>query len=86
MELPSSSSEHKKQQLEIFRKYARYDEEKHQLVLEYDSFIKLLSSSTKLYSKFTDHEHNYNRVSPETFGVIFLAVDENNKGYLSVSD
>jgi solute carrier family 25 aspartate/glutamate transporter 12/13 len=86
MELPSSSSEHKKQQVEIFRKYARYDEEKQQMVLEYDAFIKLISSSTKLYSKFTDHDHNYNQISPDTFGVIFMAVDENNKGYLSVSD
>lgn len=86
MELPSSSSEHKKQQLEIFRKFARYDEQKQQLVLDYDAFIKLISASTRLYSRFTDHDHNYNRISPNAFGVIFLAVDENNKGYLSVSD
>ncbi|ONH67841.1 Mitochondrial aspartate-glutamate transporter AGC1 [Cyberlindnera fabianii] len=86
MELPSSSSETKKQQIEIFRKFAKFDSNQGQLVLDYDSFVRLISSSTKLYSKFSDHGYNYHQIDPQTFGIIFLAVDENTKGYLNVSD
>ncbi|CAM9024814.1 unnamed protein product [Wickerhamomyces anomalus] len=79
MELPNSISESKKQQIEIFRKYAKYDEDRKQHILDYDSFIKLISSSTKLYNKFTDHHYNYHQIPHQTFGVIFLAMDEKNK-------
>ncbi|CCH46553.1 Calcium-binding mitochondrial carrier protein [Wickerhamomyces ciferrii] len=86
MELPNSISESKKQQIDIFRKYAKFDEESKQLILDYDSFIKLISASTKLYNKFTDHKYNYHQIPNQTFGVIFLALDEKNKGFLSLSD
>lgn len=86
MELPNSISESKKQQIEIFRKYAKYDEDRKQHILDYDSFIKLISSSTKLYNKFTDHHYNYHQIPHQTFGVIFLAMDEKNKGYMTISD
>lgn len=86
MELPNSISESKKQQIEIFRKFARYDEDRKQYILDYDSFIKLISSSTKLYNKFTDHKYNYHQIPEQTFGVIFLAMDEKNKGFMNLSD
>lgn len=86
MELPNSISDSKKQQIEIFRKFAKHDEDRKQLILDYDSFIKLISSSTKLYNKFSDHNYNYHQIPHQTFGVIFLAMDENNKGFLTLSD
>lgn len=57
-----------------------------QLILRYEDFIKLISSSQRLYSKFSDHSFNLNQVPPDTFGCIFFAVDENNKGYLNIND
>ncbi|CCK69973.1 citrin KNAG_0D02230 [Huiozyma naganishii CBS 8797] len=97
MEQINSNSEKKIQQIDIFKRYAkalstsdRALDEKDQgygeLVLNYDDFIKLISNSRKLYSKFTDHSYNLNQVPVNTFGCIFLAIDENNKGYLTISD
>lgn len=65
-----------------------YDDSKNsgELVMLYDDFIKLISNSKKLYSKFTDHSFNLNQVPSNTFGCIFFAIDENNKGYLTISD
>lgn len=57
-----------------------------ELVLQYDDFIELISNSRKLYSTFTDHSFNLNQVPSETFGCIFFAIDEQNKGYLTISD
>lgn len=57
-----------------------------ELVMLYDDFIDLISNSKKLYSKFTDHSFNLNQVPSNTFGCIFFAIDESNKGYLTISD
>ncbi|CAL9734407.1 mitochondrial aspartate-glutamate transporter Agc1p [Monosporozyma servazzii] len=57
-----------------------------ELVMFYDDFIELISNSKKLYSEFTDHSFNLNQVPSNTFGCIFFAIDESNKGYLTISD
>ncbi|QLG71297.1 hypothetical protein HG535_0B03360 [Zygotorulaspora mrakii] len=57
-----------------------------QLILRYDDFVNLITSSKRLYSKFTDHSFNLNQISQNAFGCIFFAIDENNKGYLTLND
>lgn len=80
MELPSNSSHSKKIQFEIFKQFAKYNNEKQQLILDYDTFIKLVSFDQSL-------KQNYmTRIPNETFGLIFLTIDENNKGYWTISD
>lgn len=104
MELVNSNSEKKKQQLEVFSKYASVlTAEQKQLgepyasdvsdsgetgesVLRYDDFIRLISNSQSLYSKFTDHSFNLNQIPKNVFGCIFFAMDEQNKGYLTIND
>lgn len=61
-------------------------QENGQMILRYDDFIQLISSSKSLYSKFSDHSFNLNQIPSDTFGCIFFALDENNKGYLTVND
>lgn len=92
MEQVNSFSEKKLQQVEIFQKFAT-DLSKEagkgdsgQLILRYNDFINLISSSKTLYSKFTDHSFNLNQIPPDTFGCIFFALDEANKGYLNIND
>lgn len=78
MELPNSISNSKKHQIQIFRKFAKLNDQG-QLILDYDAFIKLITASIP--------NINYNKdISEKTFGIIFLTIDENNKGYLSISD
>lgn len=55
-------------------------------VLRYDDFISLISSSQSLYSKFTDHSFNLNQIPKNVFGCIFFAMDEQNKGYMTIND
>ncbi|CDO92623.1 unnamed protein product [Kluyveromyces dobzhanskii CBS 2104] len=108
MELVNSNSEKKKQQLEVFSKYAslltaeqqklgepyasgvslRLSEsgETGQPVLRYDDFVRLIANSQSLYSKFTDHSFNLNQIPKNVFGCIFFAMDEQNKGYLTIND
>lgn len=91
MELNNSNTEKKKQQVEIFRKFASEASSQdrvgtHKLILRFDDFIKLISSSQSLYSKFTDHSYNLNQIPNEVFGCIFFALDEQNKGYLTIND
>lgn len=92
MEQANSNSKIKLQQIDIFKRYAstlhKNDEgnDESELILTYDDFIKLISHSKTLYSKFTDHSFNLNQIPSNTFGCIFLAVDETNKGYLTISD
>lgn len=57
-----------------------------EMVLKYDDFIRLISSSQNFYSKFSGHSFNLNQVPVNTFGCIFFAMDENSKGYLTISD
>ncbi|QLQ82608.1 hypothetical protein HG537_0H03710 [Torulaspora globosa] len=57
-----------------------------QLILRHDDFIRLIASSKRLYSKFSDHSFDLNRIPSHTFGCIFFALDENNKGYLTIND
>ncbi|KAL3232983.1 Mitochondrial aspartate-glutamate transporter AGC1 [Nakaseomyces bracarensis] len=57
-----------------------------EMVLKYDDFISLISSSQHFYSKFSGHSFSLNQVPVNTFGCIFFAMDENNKGYLTISD
>lgn len=92
MEQANSNSRSKLQQIDIFKRYATTldkkgkDLDETELVLKYDDFIKLISSSKTLFSKFTDHSFNLNQIPSNTFGCIFLAIDELNKGYLTISD
>ncbi|KAH3681941.1 hypothetical protein WICPIJ_007103 [Wickerhamomyces pijperi] len=86
MELPNSNNQSKKQQTEIFKSFAKYNEDKTQLRLDYQSFIELISSSTHLYSNFTDHNYNYNQINNNIFGLLFFIIDENNKGFLTIND
>lgn len=108
MELINSNSEKKKQQLEVFKKYASVltaeqkklgapyasdvsnvnaeDDNATERVLRYDDFIRLISNSRSLYSKFTDHSFNLNQIPKNVFGCIFFAMDEKNKGYLTIND
>lgn len=57
-----------------------------QPILRYDDFIKLITSSKRLYSNFTDHSFDLNQIPSHTFGCIFFAMDENNKGYMTIND
>ncbi|QID82997.1 mitochondrial aspartate-glutamate transporter agc1 [Saccharomyces pastorianus] len=57
-----------------------------ELILTYDDFIELISSSKTIYSKFTDHSFNLNQIPKNVFGCIFFAIDEQNKGYLTLND
>lgn len=57
-----------------------------EMVLMYDNFVRLISNSQQFYSKFSGHTFNLNQVPANTFGCIFFAMDENNKGYLTISD
>ncbi|SCV00697.1 LANO_0F08152g1_1 [Lachancea nothofagi CBS 11611] len=91
MELSNSTSEKKNHQVEIFLKFAseigRID--KHDAgrrVLTFQDFVRLITSSKSLYSKFTDHSYNLNQVPDDAFGCIFFALDENNKGFLTLND
>ncbi|CAR23347.1 citrin [Lachancea thermotolerans CBS 6340] len=91
MELSNSITEKKNQQVEIFQKFAtelkRGDSgDSSKLVLTFNDFIDLISSSRSLYSRFTDHSYNLNQIPDKAFGCIFFAVDENNKGYLTLND
>ncbi|SJM87260.1 probable Mitochondrial aspartate-glutamate transporter AGC1 [Zygosaccharomyces bailii] len=95
MEQANSFSEKKLQQVEIFQKFAtdlsqiqgpKDGEKNGQLVLRYNDFVKLISSSKALYSRFTDHSFNLNQISSDAFGCIFFALDERNKGYLNIND
>ena len=87
MEQANSNSKKKVQQLDIFKRYARTSaSDSGELVLDYDKFIDLISDSQRLYAKFTDHSFNLNRVPSNTFGCIFFAIDEHNKGYLTIND
>lgn len=94
MEQINSNSRKKIQQLDIFKKYAKTqntNSDKNALnsgefVLSYDDFIKLISNSQRLYAKFTDHSFNLNQIPTNTFGCIFFAIDEYNKGYLTIND
>ncbi|CCH62214.1 hypothetical protein TBLA_0G02760 [Henningerozyma blattae CBS 6284] len=85
MERLNSNSPKRQLQTEIFTKYATYnvyDEP----VLDFDSFIKLVSDSNSLTDNLTDHSYNLNTIPKGTFGCIFFAVDEKNKGYLTIND
>ncbi|GMM54599.1 citrin [Maudiozyma humilis] len=93
MEQVNSNSKKKIQQLDIFKRYARVSSAASgsssgsgELVLDYDKFIQLITDSQRLYSQFTDHSFNLNRVPANTFGCIFFAIDEHNKGYLTIND
>ncbi|CAR30795.1 ZYRO0E02420p [Zygosaccharomyces rouxii] len=92
MEQVNSFSEKKLQQVEIFQKFAtdlateQGKGTSGQLILTYNDFINLISSSKTLYSKFTDHSFNLNQIPPNAFGCIFFALDETNKGYLNIND
>lgn len=55
-------------------------------VLRYNDFVNLISNSRTLYSKFTDHSFNLNQIPNDVFGCIFFAMDERNKGFLTISD
>ncbi|CAI4053718.1 citrin SKDI_16G2860 [Saccharomyces kudriavzevii IFO 1802] len=57
-----------------------------ELILTYDDFIELISSSKTIYPKFTDHSFNLNQIPKNAFGCIFFAIDEQNKGYLTLND
>lgn len=63
-----------------------HEENGGQLILRHDDFIKLIASSRRLYSKFSDHSFDLNNIPSQTFGCIFFALDENNKGYLTIND
>ncbi|SCU87675.1 LAMI_0D07030g1_1 [Lachancea mirantina] len=91
MELSNSNTEKKALQLEIFNKFAsklppEAQDGVNSQVLLFEDFIKLISSSRTLYSKFSDHSYNLNQIPNGVFGCIFFAVDERNKGYLSLND
>lgn len=43
-----------------------------ELILTYDDFIELISSSKTIYPKFTDHSFNLNQIPKNAFGCIFL--------------
>ncbi|CAB4254359.1 similar to Saccharomyces cerevisiae YPR021C AGC1 Mitochondrial amino acid transporter, acts both as a glutamate uniporter and as an aspartate- glutamate exchanger [Maudiozyma barnettii] len=87
MEQINSNSRKKLQQLDIFKKYAAESKDGNgELVLSYDEFIELISNSQRLYSTLTDHSFNLNHVPTNTFGCIFFAIDEHNKGYLTIND
>ncbi|GAV54364.1 hypothetical protein ZYGR_0AL00960 [Zygosaccharomyces rouxii] len=92
MEQVNSFSEKKLQQVEIFQKFAtdlagvQGKDDSGQLILRYNDFVNLISSSKTLYSKFTDHSFNLNQIPPDAFGCIFFALDETNKGYLNIND
>ncbi|CCF56502.1 hypothetical protein KAFR_0B02040 [Kazachstania africana CBS 2517] len=92
MEQINSNSDKKIQQTDIFRKFATPKQDGYEasgngeLVLTYNDFIKLISTSKKLFSEFTDHSFNLNQVPDDTFGCIFFTIDENNKGYLTIND
>lgn len=96
MEQTNSLSEKKLQQVEIFQKFATdlsqlqesttETEKNGQLILRYNDFVNLISSSKALYSRFTDHSFNLNQISPNAFGCIFFTLDETNKGYLNIND
>ncbi|SCU93612.1 LADA_0G04038g1_1 [Lachancea dasiensis] len=91
MELSNSTTEKKNQQVEIFLKFASEGNRRNggdvgRRVLTYDDFLRMISSSKSLYSKFTDHSYNLNEIPDEAFGSIFFALDENNKGYLTLND
>lgn len=86
MELPNSNNQSKKQQTEIFKNFAKFNDDRSQLILDYQSFISLISSSTHLYSNFTDHNYNYNQINNNIFGLLFFIIDENNKGFLTIND
>lgn len=87
MEQINSNSKKKLQQLDIFKKYAAEQTGgTGELVLSYNDFIKLITNSQRLYSTLTDHSFNLNHVPSNTFGCIFFAIDEHNKGYLTIND
>ncbi|EDO15615.1 hypothetical protein Kpol_1006p11 [Vanderwaltozyma polyspora DSM 70294] len=56
------------------------------LILRYDDFLNLITGSQTLYSRITDHSFNLNFVPRDVFGCIFFAIDEGNKGYLTIND
>ncbi|SMN19077.1 similar to Saccharomyces cerevisiae YPR021C AGC1 Mitochondrial amino acid transporter, acts both as a glutamate uniporter and as an aspartate-glutamate exchanger [Maudiozyma saulgeensis] len=87
MEQINSNSRKKLQQLDIFKRYAAESKDGNgELVLSYNDFIELISNSQRLYSTLTDHSFNLNHVPNNTFGCIFFAIDEHNKGYLTIND
>lgn len=86
MESWNSNSPKRQLQTEIFSKYAHPLNNQNEPVLTYDSFIKLISDSNCLHKNFTDHSFSLNVIPQNTFGCIFLAIDENNKGYLTIND
>ena len=42
--------------------------------------------NTPSRSMFTDHKYNLNHIPMDTMGLIFFAIDEQNKGYLTMQD
>ena len=71
---------------EIASRKPRMDKVTGEPILTYDDFIELISSSKSIYPKFTDHSFNLNQVPKNAFGCIFFAIDEQNKGYLTLND
>ncbi|CEP60514.1 citrin LALA0_S01e12662g [Lachancea lanzarotensis] len=88
MELNNSITEKKNLQVEIFLKFASNTGtgDVGRRVLTFSDFLRMVSSSKALYSKFTDHSYNLNQIPDKAFGCIFFAIDENNKGYLTLND
>ncbi|SCU84679.1 LAFA_0D11364g1_1 [Lachancea sp. 'fantastica'] len=88
MELSNSITEKKNLQVEIFLKFASNagTGDVGRRVLTFNDFLRMVSSSKALYSKFTDHSYNLNQIPEQAFGCIFFAIDENNKGYLTLND
>ncbi|SSD60964.1 related to Mitochondrial aspartate-glutamate transporter AGC1 [Saccharomycodes ludwigii] len=87
MELLNTNSHKKKQQIEIFSQFAQpIESNSSRLVLKYHDFIELITNSRDFYEKFTDHCFNLNQIPKNTFGCIFFALDEQNKGYLTIND
>ncbi|SCU92625.1 LAME_0F00782g1_1 [Lachancea meyersii CBS 8951] len=88
MELSNSITEKKNLQVEIFLKFASNvgSGDVGRRVLTFNDFVRMISGSKALYSKFTDHSYNLNQIPDQAFGCIFFAIDENNKGYLTLND
>ncbi|CCE62739.1 hypothetical protein TPHA_0D00980 [Tetrapisispora phaffii CBS 4417] len=64
----------------------QFQEKTGDLILTYNDFIHLITSSQSLHSAFTDHSFNLNIIPNATFGCIFFALDTDNKGYLTIND
>ncbi|CCD23277.1 citrin NDAI_0B02420 [Naumovozyma dairenensis CBS 421] len=102
MEQINSNNSKRLKQIEIFNKYASFidfQKEKEskdfrkvqhahkgtkngQFVLFYDDFINLITNS----KNDNTNAFNLNLIPKESFGCIFLAMDENNKSYLTLND